>query len=75
MEWTNELALSGKDVAASHRAQGSIFFVGNATVILSWIYDPNRSELLAPRRPRPPRVRHDSGPPNRPGARAGARYG
>jgi hypothetical protein len=35
MEWTNELALSGKDVAASHRAQGPIFFVGNATVILS----------------------------------------
>jgi hypothetical protein len=46
MEWTNELALSGKDVAASHRAQGSIFFVGNATVILSYagftiLTDPN----------------------------------
>jgi hypothetical protein len=45
-EWTNELALSGKDVAASHRAQGSIFFVGNATVILSYagftiLTDPN----------------------------------
>jgi L-ascorbate metabolism protein UlaG (beta-lactamase superfamily) len=46
MEWTNELALSGKDVAASHRAQGSIFFVGNATAILSYagftiLTDPN----------------------------------
>ena len=46
MEWTNELALPGGDVAASHRAQGSIFFVGNATVILSYagftiLTDPN----------------------------------
>ena len=38
MEWTNELVLPGQDVAVSHRAQGSIFFVGNATVIfeLRW---------------------------------------
>jgi hypothetical protein len=46
MEWTSKLALSGKDVAASHRAQGSIFFVGNASVILSHagftiLTDPN----------------------------------
>jgi hypothetical protein len=36
MEWTNELVLPGGDVAASDRAQGSIFFGGNATVILSY---------------------------------------
>ncbi len=36
MEWTNELVLPGGDVAASDRAQGSIFLVGNATVILSY---------------------------------------
>jgi hypothetical protein len=46
MEWTNELVLPGGDVAASDRAQGSIFFVGNATVILSYagftiLTDPN----------------------------------
>jgi hypothetical protein len=46
MEWTNELALPGGDVAASDRAKGSIFFVGNATVILSYagftiLTDPN----------------------------------
>jgi hypothetical protein len=46
MEWTNELVLPGGDVAASGRAQGSIFFVGNATVILSYagftiLTDPN----------------------------------
>jgi hypothetical protein len=46
MEWTNELVLSGGDVAASDRAQGSIFFVGNATVILRYarftiLTDPN----------------------------------
>jgi hypothetical protein len=32
MEWNNELALSGGDLSASDLAQGSIFFVGNATV-------------------------------------------
>jgi hypothetical protein len=36
MEWINELVLLGGDVVPSHRAQGSIFFVGNATVILSY---------------------------------------
>jgi L-ascorbate metabolism protein UlaG (beta-lactamase superfamily) len=46
MEWINELVLPGGDVAASNRAQGSIFFVGNATVILSYagftiLTDPN----------------------------------
>src|SRR6516165_3176807 len=46
MEWKNELVLSGGDVAASDRAQGSIFFVGNATVILRYagftiLTDPN----------------------------------
>lgn len=46
MEWTNELALPGGDVAASDRAKGSIFFVGNATVILRYaaftiLTDPN----------------------------------
>ena len=46
MEWTNELALPGGDVAASGRAKGSIFFVGNATVILRFagftiLTDPN----------------------------------
>jgi hypothetical protein len=46
MEWINELVLPGGDVAASDRAQGSIFFVGNATVILSYagftiLTDPN----------------------------------
>jgi hypothetical protein len=34
MGWTNELTLPGKDVAAPDRVHGSIFFVGNATVIL-----------------------------------------
>ena len=33
-EWNNELALSGGDFSAADRAPGSIFFVGNATVIL-----------------------------------------
>ena len=46
MEWTNELALPGVDVAGSDRAQGSVFFVGNATVILRYagftiLTDPN----------------------------------
>jgi L-ascorbate metabolism protein UlaG (beta-lactamase superfamily) len=46
MEWTNELALPGGDVAPSDRAKGSIFFVGNATVILRYagftiLTDPN----------------------------------
>jgi L-ascorbate metabolism protein UlaG (beta-lactamase superfamily) len=46
MEWTNGLALPGGDVAASERAQGSVFFVGNATVILRYagftiLTDPN----------------------------------
>ena len=46
MEWTSELTLPGEDVAASDRAQGSIFFVGNATVILRYagftiLTDPN----------------------------------
>ena len=46
MEWKNELALSGEDVAGPARAQGSIFFVGNATVILRYagftiLTDPN----------------------------------
>ena len=46
MEWINELALSGGDLSASDRAQGSIFFVGNATVILRYagftiLTDPN----------------------------------
>jgi L-ascorbate metabolism protein UlaG (beta-lactamase superfamily) len=46
MEWKNELTLSGGVVAASDRAQGSIYFVGNATVILRYagftvLTDPN----------------------------------
>jgi glyoxylase-like metal-dependent hydrolase (beta-lactamase superfamily II) len=46
MEWNNELALPGGEVAASDRTQGSIFFVGNATVILRYagftiLTDPN----------------------------------
>ena len=46
MEWHNELTLSGGEVAASDRVQGSIFFVGNATVILRYagftiLTDPN----------------------------------
>jgi L-ascorbate metabolism protein UlaG (beta-lactamase superfamily) len=46
MEWINELVLSGGDVAASDRAQGSIFFVGNATILLKYagftiLTDPN----------------------------------
>ena len=46
MEWNNELALSGGDLSTSDRAQGSIFFVGNATVILRYagftiLTDPN----------------------------------
>ena len=54
MEWNNELALSGGHLSAADRAQGSIFFVGNATVILALrrVHDPDGSELLAPRRPR-----------------------
>jgi hypothetical protein len=40
------LVLPGGDVVPSQRAQGSIFFVGNATVILSYagftiLTDPN----------------------------------
>jgi hypothetical protein len=55
MEWTNELVLPGGDVAASDRAQGSIFFVGNATVILSYagftiLTDPNFLHRTAIRR-------------------------
>ena len=34
MEWINELLLPGGDIVATDRSQGSIFFVGNATVIL-----------------------------------------
>ena len=46
MEWTNELTLPGGNIAASDWAQGSIFFVGNATVILRYagftiLTDPN----------------------------------
>jgi L-ascorbate metabolism protein UlaG (beta-lactamase superfamily) len=46
MEWNNELTLSGGDLSASDRAQGSLFFVGNATVILRYagftiLTDPN----------------------------------
>ena len=46
MEWINELLLPGRDVVATDRAQGSIFFVGNATVILKYagftiLTDPN----------------------------------
>src|SRR4051812_49541959 len=46
MEWKNELILQGGEVPASERAQGSIFFVGNATVILRYagftiLTDPN----------------------------------
>jgi L-ascorbate metabolism protein UlaG (beta-lactamase superfamily) len=46
MEWTNELALPGKDVDASARAKGLVFFIGNATVILRYagftiLTDPN----------------------------------
>jgi L-ascorbate metabolism protein UlaG (beta-lactamase superfamily) len=46
MQWANELTLDGKDVAVSDRAQGSIFFVGNATVLLRYagftiLTDPN----------------------------------
>ena len=46
MEWNNELTLSGGDPAATDRAQGSLFFVGNATVILRYagfaiLTDPN----------------------------------
>ena len=46
MEWINELVLPGGDVAAAGRAQGSIFFVGNATVVLNYagftiLTDPN----------------------------------
>jgi L-ascorbate metabolism protein UlaG (beta-lactamase superfamily) len=46
MEWKNELALTGGNAAVSDRAQGSVFFVGNATVILRYagftiLIDPN----------------------------------
>ena len=46
MEWTNELVLHGGDVVPSHRAQGSIFFIGNATLLLKYagftiLSDPN----------------------------------
>src|SRR6516225_12337331 len=46
MEWKNELTLSGGDLSASDRAQGSMFFVGNATVVLKYagftiLTDPN----------------------------------
>jgi hypothetical protein len=34
MEWINESVLPGEDVGLD-RAQGSIFFAGNATTILS----------------------------------------
>jgi hypothetical protein len=35
MEWINESVLPGEDVGLD-RAQGSIFFAGNATTILSY---------------------------------------
>ena len=46
MEWNNELALSGGGLSASDRAQESIFFVGNTTVVLRYagftiLTDPN----------------------------------
>ena len=46
MEWNNELTLSGGDRSAPDHARGSIFFVGNATVILHYagftiLTDPN----------------------------------
>jgi hypothetical protein len=46
MEPVNELALSGPDVTATDLAQGSILFVGTATVILRYagftiLTDPN----------------------------------
>ena len=46
MEWINELLLPGEDIVATDRSQGSIFFVGNATVILRYagftiLTDPN----------------------------------
>src|SRR5215470_4604840 len=46
MEWTNELTSPGGNIAASDWAQRSIFFVGNATVILRYagftiLTDPN----------------------------------
>lgn len=46
MEWKNELILQDADVAPSDRARGSVFFVGNATVIISYagftiLTDPN----------------------------------
>ena len=45
MEWINESVLPGEDVGLD-RAQGSIFFAGNATTILSYagftiLTDPN----------------------------------
>ena len=46
MKWTNGLDLPGRDVEMYERARGSIFFVGNATVLLSYagftiLTDPN----------------------------------
>src|SRR4051812_44624472 len=46
MEWKNELILQGGEVPASERAQGSVFFVGTATVIVRYagftiLTDPN----------------------------------
>jgi L-ascorbate metabolism protein UlaG (beta-lactamase superfamily) len=46
MEWINELILPGGNANASDGAQGSVFFVGNATVILRYagftiLTDPN----------------------------------
>jgi L-ascorbate metabolism protein UlaG (beta-lactamase superfamily) len=46
MKWTSELELSGNAIGASDRASGSIYFIGNATVILRYagftiLTDPN----------------------------------
>jgi L-ascorbate metabolism protein UlaG (beta-lactamase superfamily) len=46
VEWNNELTLSGGNLSASDLAQGSLFFIGNATVILRYagftiLTDPN----------------------------------
>jgi hypothetical protein len=54
MEWTNELVLPGGDVVPSQRAQGSIFFVGNVTRILSYagftiLTDPRAANVISRR--------------------------
>jgi hypothetical protein len=83
MEPVNELALSGPDVTATDLAQGSILFVGTATVILRYagitiLTDPNFLHRGDHHWRHPPVRRVEGDPPpvprHRPGAPAPRRH-